>query len=499
MATSSKRPAAGPGRRSAASTLLKTVPQTAGFTAKRENLVEKVGAAGAAASVGAAARAADRLHLWHPFTAMDRWGREEATVIVGGEGFELIDAEGRRYLDGFSSLWCNLFGHRVAAIDAAVRSQLGRIAHTTQLGLANDVTAQLASRLCGLAPRGLTRAFFSDSGSEAVEVALKMAYQYWRIQPGVSARRRNLFLRLGEAYHGDTLGSVSVGGIGLFHATYRDLVFKTVELPAPHALRRGTGQSRTAFARQWRAAAAALFQRVGSRLAAVVVEPCVQGAAGMIVHPPGTLRFLADLARQHGTLLICDEVATGFARTGKLFAVEHESVRPDFLCVAKGLTGGYLPVSATLSTESIFNAFADRGAVFYHGHTYSGNPLGCAAALATLDLIERRHLVRHVQEMAPFFKRSLAPLSRHPHVAEVRLKGLMGCIELTQDRRTLQPFPVEARVSARVCQVCRREGVMLRPLGDTVPLMPIPAMGRRELKRIAEVVIAAVVEVTGQR
>lgn len=439
----------------------------------------------------------DRRHLWHPFTAMDQWLQMDPTCIVAGHGFQLEDSTGRRYLDGFSSLWCNLFGHRVPAIDQAIRTQLKRIAHSTQLGLTNDLTAALAARLCRLAPAGLSRVFFADSGSEAVEVALKMAYQYWAMQPNPAAKRRNLFLRLGEAYHGDTLGSVSVGGIDLFHKTYRKLVFPTVELPTPYVLHRPAGMRPAEYIRRWRKQATALFERVGEQLAAVVMEPCVQGAAGMILHPPGTAAFLRRLATQHGTLMICDEVATGFCRTGRLFAVEHENVRPDFLCIAKGLTGGYLPVSATLTTEKIFQRFTAAGEVFYHGHTYGGNPLGCAAALATLDLIEKRRLTAHVRKMSLVFRQALAPLENHPNVAEIRLLGLMGGIELVRDRHTLQLFEANERIPARICMAARQRGVMLRPLGNTIPLMPIPAMGPRELRQIGRVLCAAVREVLG--
>src|SRR6476646_2714199 len=316
----------------------------------------------------------DHDHLWHPFTQQQAWSEEEPLLIERGEGSYLIDSAGNRYLDGVSSLWCNVHGHRHAGIDAAVSEQLSKVAHTTMLGLSHPAGAELAARLVDLAPTGLSRVFYSESGSTAVEIALKMAFQYQQ-QRGGQHRRRTSFVHLRDSYHGDTIGSVSVGGIDLFHSTYRPLLFRT------HAAEPGDASDLER--------ALAVCE---AEIAAVIVEPLVQGAAGMLTHPPGYLRAVRELCDRFGVLLICDEVATGFGRTGTMFACEQENVAPDLLCLAKGLTGGYLPLAATLATERIYAGFLGAPAeqrTFFHGHTYTGNPLACAAALASLDAFER--------------------------------------------------------------------------------------------------------------
>src|ERR1700709_1284720 len=323
----------------------------------------------------------DHDHLWHPFTQQQGWSEEEPLLIERGEGSPLIDIDGRRYIDGTASLWCNVHGHRHPVIDAAISEQLGRVAHSTMLGLSHPGAAELAGRLVGIAPPGLSRVFYSDSGSTAAEIALKMAFQF-QAQRGGEHARRTSFVRLREAYHGDTIGSVSVGGIDLFHAAYGPLLFAT------HAA--GPG-------------AAADMERIlsahGDEVAAVIVEPLVQGAAGILVHPPGYLRAVRELCDRHGALLICDEVATGFGRTGRMFACEHEDVSPDLMCVAKGITGGYLPLAAPLATDRIYAGVLGRHEefrTFFHGHTYTGNPLACAAGLATLRLFEQEHTLENL-------------------------------------------------------------------------------------------------------
>src|SRR5215213_9958895 len=307
----------------------------------------------------------DERYLWHPFTPQRDWDADDAPVIESAEGTDLIDEAGRRYIDGVSSLWCNVHGHRHPRIDAAVRNQLERVAHTTMLGLSHPPAIELARRLVELAPPGLERVFYSDSGSTAAEIALKMAFQFWQQQPDPAARRRTRFVALREAYHGDTVGSVSLGGIDLFHSLYRPLLFD--------ALRAEPGDADD-------------LERVlgahGEEVAAVVVEPLVQGAAGILVQPEGYLRAARGLCDRFGVLLVCDEVATGFGRTGTMFASEQEGVSPDLMCVAKGLTGGYMPLAATLATERIYEAFLGATSdykTFFHGHTYTGNPLACAA------------------------------------------------------------------------------------------------------------------------
>jgi adenosylmethionine---8-amino-7-oxononanoate aminotransferase len=433
----------------------------------------------------------DKRHVWHPFTQMQEWNEGTPLVIDRGEGNYLIDTEGQRYLDGVSSLWVTVHGHNRAEINEAIVAQLGRVAHSTLLGLANPPAAELAARLAEVAPAGLSKVFYSDSGSTAVEIALKIAFQYWQHR-GRPAKRR--FVALREAYHGDTLGAVSVGGIDLFHGIFGPLLFETLRVPTPHPLRyEGTAE-------QCRDQALAALERVlaahGDELAALVLEPLVQGAAGMIVHPPGYLAEAARLCRRHEVLLIADEVATGFGRTGTLFACQQEEVSPDLLCLAKGITGGYLPLAATLASEEVYRAFlAPRveGKQFFHGHTYTGNPLACAAALASLELFERDQILDNVGARAAQLQQLLAArVAPLPPVLEVRQRGLMIGVELAADRARKTPYPAEALTGARVCERARAHGVLLRPLGDVVVLMPPLSLRAAEAEQLVDAVAASI-------
>jgi adenosylmethionine---8-amino-7-oxononanoate aminotransferase len=411
--------------------------------------------------------AADRAYLWHPFTQQRDWASEQPVIVERGEGTDLIDVEGNRYIDGVSSLWCNVHGHAHPRIDAAVRDQLGKVAHTTMLGLSHRPAIELAQRLVEMAPPGLTRAFYSDSGSTATEIALKMAFQYWR-QRGQDRRR---FVALRMAYHGDTIGSVSVGGIDLFHSIYEPLLFDTLQAEpgdAGHMER--------------------LLAEHSGEVAAVIMEPLVQGAAGMLVHPPGYLRAVRDLCDRHGVLLILDEVATGFGRTGRMFACEHEGVAPDLMCLAKGITGGYLPLAATLATERIYEGFLGEHAefrTFFHGHTYTGNPLACAAALATLDVFREERTMERLQPKIQQLGEQLEPVAAHPMVREIRRRGFMVGIELEE-----HPLPV--RIGHRVALEARRRGAIIRPLGDVVVLMPPLSISHEDLGRLISVTAEAI-------
>ncbi len=434
----------------------------------------------------------DLAHLWHPFTQMREYASHDPVVVARGRGRELVDLDGKAYLDGVSSLWCNLFGHRVPAIDRAVRRQLGRIAHSTLLGVTNEPAVELAARLVEVAPRGLTRVFYSDDGSTAVEVALKMAFQYWQQAYGGRWRSRKAFVAFENAYHGDTVGSVSLGGIELFHRVYGPLTFRCFRVPSPYAYR-GGADSIPLLARTLRAH--------GRRIAAVVLEPRVQGAAGMLVQPQGFVRDVRRLCDRHGVLLIADEVATGFGRTGTMFAVDQEAVRPDFLCVAKGITGGYLPLAATLTTEEIYGAFLgrfDEYKTFFHGHTYTGNPLGCAAGIATLDLLARPALWEGLRRGIEALAEALTGLWRHPNVGDIRRAGVMTGIELVADRDTRRPFAPSRRVGYRVCLAARRHGVLLRPLGDVVVINPPLTTTPAEMRKIVGAVEAGLQDVLGE-
>ncbi|HEY7118742.1 MAG TPA: adenosylmethionine--8-amino-7-oxononanoate transaminase [Tepidisphaeraceae bacterium] len=429
-------------------------------------------------------RALDKQHVWHPFTPMSLWLDADPLVIAGGEGFYLIDSDGRRYLDGISSLWCNVHGHRVPEIDAAIRAQLDKIAHSTLLGLANEPSILLAERLAKIVPPNLTKVFYSDAGATATEIAFKLAVQYWF---NTGHAEKNEFIAFGEAYHGDTIGAISVGRMPAFHRPYLPLLFKVHFAPTPHGYR----SESTDLKRVCLAKLEFMLREHGSRIAAIAIEPIVQGAGGMIVHPPGFLAGVRRLASQYNVLLMCDEVATGFARTGRMFAVEHEDVRPDLMTLAKGITGGYLPLAATLATPKIFDAFLGdpgEGKTFFHGHTYTGNPLACAAAIANLELMEKRDTVGNVAANAPRLAAMLVALKDLPHVGDIRQKGYMVGIELVKDRQTRESFDPALRLGHAVCRRIRGRGVILRPLGDTIVLMPPPAMGVGDLETIVTAV-----------
>lgn len=409
--------------------------------------------------------ALDHAHLWHPFTQQRGWTEEEPVVIESAEGTDLIDSAGRRYIDGTSSLWCNVHGHRHPTIDAAIRAQLDRVAHSTMLGLTHAPAAELASRLVEIAPPGLTRVFYSDAGSTATEIALKMAFQYWRQRGGQHARRTS-FIGLAEGYHGDTIGAVSVGGIDLFHGAYEPLLFPKHCVPAGDA-----------------EALSAALDRHGEEIAAVIVEPLVQGAGGILVQPPGYLRQVRELCDAHDVLLICDEVATGFGRTGTMFACDAERVSPDLLCLGKGLTNGYMPLAATLATERIYEGFLgapEEYRTFFHGHTFTGNPLACAAAIASLDVFEDECTLLRIQPKIRLLHELLAEVAAMDEVSEVRGRGLMVGIDLGEHDPAL-------RIGHRVTLEARGRGAIVRPLGDTIVLMPPPAITQGDLTRLVSI------------
>lgn len=434
---------------------------------------------------------ADRENLWHAFTQMAEY---EPLLIERGQGCTIVDIDGNVYLDGTASLWCNVHGHRHPKLDAALVEQLGQIAHTTSLGASNSTTVRLAQRLVALAPEGLNHVFYSDDGSTAVEAALKLAFQYWRQCPQPRPEK-TCYAALGDAYHGDTLGGVSIGGVEQFHSLFEPLLFDVLRLPMPVTFRRPADIPTDRVAAHYLAATEKLLAEHHQRLAALVVEPLVQCAAGMIVHPPGYLRGLRELTRRYGVLLIADEVAVGFGRTGQMFACEHEEVSPDFLCLAKGLTGGYLPMAATLTTTEIWNAFLGRaaeGRQFFHGHTYGGNPLGAAVALASLEVFDEEQTLARLQPKIARLSDHLQRIASQSHVGDVRQCGLIAGIELVRDRATGQAFPAGERRGWRVCQRLRKLGIMLRPLGDVVVIFPALAISLDELDRLMFAVEAAI-------
>jgi adenosylmethionine---8-amino-7-oxononanoate aminotransferase len=410
----------------------------------------------------------DQQFVWHPFTQQQGWSEETPLMIERGEGVYLYDVDGNRYIDGTSSLWCNVHGHHHPVLDAAAKAQFDKVAHSTMLGLSHPGATELAARLIEIAPEGLRRVFYSDSGSTAAEIALKMAFQYHQ-QRGDTARTR--FIRMREAYHGDTIGSVSVGGIDLFHATYRPLLFETLAAEPGDA-----------------AQMERLLSAHEGEVAAVIMEPLVQGAGGMIVHPEGYLRAVRELCDRHGVLLICDEVATGFGRTGTMFAVEREGVSPDFMCLAKGITGGYLPLAATLTTEAVYEGFLGAPAeakTFFHGHTYTGNPIACAVALANLDIFRDERTIEALQPKIELLDRRLAEIAEMPGVTEVRSRGVMVGIDLGE-------HDPELRLGHRVTREARKRGAMIRPLSEVIVLMPPLAISGAELTDLLDICVESI-------
>ena len=441
----------------------------------------------------------DHRYLWHPFTQMKEWFQMEPLVIERGEGNALIDIDGHRYLDGVSSLWCNVHGHRQQEIDEAIKAQLEKIAHSTLLGLSNVPAILLAEQLVRIAPPGLTKVFYSDNGATAVEVALKMAFQYWQQGRGGKFRKKTKFVCFTNAYHGDTLGAVSVGGIDLFHEVYRPLLFEAYKVLAPYCYRCPLNLTYPSCEIECSGELKQVVKERAHEIGALISEPLIQGAGGMIVFPQGFMREVWALCKEYDILFIADEVATGFGRTGRMFACEHEGIAPDLLAVAKGLTGGYLPLAATLTTQEVFDAFVgghEERKTFFHGHTYTGNPLACAAALANLELFEKEQVLEKIQPKIVHLQKWLERFKELPHVGDIRQLGLMAGIELVEDKASKRPYPYEKRVGHRVSMEARKHGVIIRPLGDVVVLMPPLSILEEELDRLLQAVYHAITAVT---
>ena len=432
----------------------------------------------------------DKRYLWHPFTQMQDWMTEDVVVIERGEGCYLVDISGNRYIDGTASMWTNVHGHNHPELNSALKAQLNEIAHTTLLGYSNVPAIRLAKKLVEITPDRLNKVFYSDNGSTAVEIALKMAYQYWQ-HKGEPQRKR--FIHFDNAYHGDTIGAMSVGGIDSFHTTFDSLLFKSIRVSAPETSGSASDTS------TWCAAVQDVLSANVGQIAGIILEPLIQGAGGMLIAPNGFLKELAALTKQWKTLLIVDEVMTGFGRTGRMWACEHENVTPDILCTAKGLAAGYLPLAATLTTDDIYNAFlgeySDRK-TFFHGHTFTGNPLACAVALENINIFEREHLLSKLQPKIEHFRNRLQDFYRLPHVGDVRVCGLAAGVELMKNPDTSTPYPFEEKVGIRVCKAALRRGAILRPLVNTIVLMPPLQISISELDTLLDLVWTAIETVT---
>ncbi len=436
-------------------------------------------------------------HLWLPFTQMTDYERDPL-IIESGEGIILKDMNGKEYLDGYSSLWLNVHGHRKKELNEAIMEQLDLIAHSTLLGAANVPAIRLAEKLIEITPDNLQRVFYSDSGATSVEIAIKMAYQYWQNK---GKQKKKKFVTLTNNYHGDTIGAISIGNVDLFHRVYGSLMFPTLKAPFPLQYR--SPYLGEAEVKEWALTELkAIFQQHHEEIAAITLEPLIQGAGGMNVMPGGYLKGVAELCRKFNILLIVDEVATGFGRTGKMFAVEHEGVQPDIMTVAKGITGGYLPLAATLTTEEIYREFYgeyEEMKTFFHGHSYTGNQLGCAVALANLEIYEKENLVEQAARKAEVIQSELAALKSLKHVGDIRQVGLMCGIELVQDKETGKPFPWESRMGYHSTLEMRKRGMLTRPLGDVIVFMPPLASTADQIRQMIQIMRDSIEAVTEKK
>lgn len=446
----------------------------------------------------------DQNLVWHPFTQMKEWEEEPPTIMIEGRGVRLIDIEGNQYLDGTSSLWVNIHGHNHPKINDALTEQIKLISHSTLLGLANLPSIMLAEKLIGIAPvskhppEKLSKVFYSDNGSTAVEIALKMAFGFWRHR---KQPRKKKFVSFINAYHGDTIGSVSLGGIDLFHQAYAPLLFETIKIAAPTCYRCPLDLEYPSCGMACIIEVEKVFQKDHLKIAGLVIEPLIQAAAGMLTAPPGYLKKIRTLCTKYDVLMIADEVATGFGRTGLMFACEHEEIVPDLMAVSKGITGGYLPLAATLTTQQMYDAFLGEYAefkTFFHGHSYTGNPLGCAAAIANLAIFEEEKTLEKLQPKIQFVAEKIRPWKRWKHIGDIRQVGFMIAVELVADQSTKKPYPLSMRVGGLICREAKARGLILRPLGNVVVMMPPLSISMSDLEEILSIVGGAIKKVTSQ-
>jgi len=433
-------------------------------------------------------------HMWLPFTQMKDY-EQDPLIIESGDGVRVKDIEGKEYLDGNASLWLNVHGHRKKGIDDAIKEQLGKIAHSTLLGAANVPSILLAKKLVDIAPERLTRVFYSDSGATSVEISIKMAYQYWQ---NIGKPTKTKFVTLRNGYHGDTVGTMSVGSIDIYHRVYSSLLFDAIVMPFPNVYRHPSNDEKI-VCEEALAELETLFKERQHEIAGITIESIMQGAGGMNVMPKGYLKGIERLCREYDILLIVDEVATGFGRTGKMFAVEHEHVEPDMMTIAKGITGGYLPIAATLTSEKIYDAFyADyaEGKTFFHGHSYTGNQLGCAAALANLGIFEKENLIEQAAEKSVWLTKQLKEIAALDYVGDVRQLGLMCGIELAKNKETKEAFAPSERMSYHATLKMRELGLITRPLGDVIVFMPPLAATYEEMKQMLAILKAGIEQTT---
>lgn len=438
----------------------------------------------------------DLEYIWHPFTQMREYEKREPIVIEEAEGVYLVDTEGKKYIDGVSSLWVNIHGHKVPEIDHAIKKQVEKLGHSTLLGITNPAAAELARELIRICPPGLKKVFYSGDGASAVEVAIKMAFQYWQHK---GKPEKTKFVCLENGYHGDTLGAVSVGGIDIFHATFKPLLFESFKAPSYYCYRCPLGKTYPSCEVACAGEVEKILNEHHNEIAAVIFEPYVQAAGGMIVSPPDYLKQVREYCDKYDVLMILDEVATGFGRTGKMFACEHENITPDIMVLGKGMTGGYLPLSATIVTQGIYDAFLgeyEEFKTFFHGHSYAGNPISCAAGLGNLEAFTNNNALEKLQEKIEVLENELQEFKGLKHVGDVRNKGFMVGIELVEDRETKKPYPAKMKMGWKVAELAMEEEVLIRPLGNVVVLMPPIGILKEDLKKLIRITYKAIKKAT---
>lgn len=438
----------------------------------------------------------DKEFVWHPFTQMKEYESKDPIVIEKGEGAYLIDTEGNKYIDGVSSLWVNIHGHKVPEIDKAIKEQVDSISHSTLLGMTNPPAAKLAEELINICPEGLKKVFYSGDGASAVEVALKMSFQYWKNK---DKPEKTKFVYLENGYHGDTLGAVSVGGIDLFHSAFKELLFDTYKAPSYYCYRCPLNKKYPSCNIACADEVEKILSEHHSEICAIILEPYVQAAGGMIVSPEGYLKKVREYCDKYDVLLILDEVATGFGRTGKMFACQHEDVTPDILVLGKGLTGGYLPLSATITNQKVYDAFLgeyEEYKTFLHGHSYAGNPISCAASIANIEVFEKNNTLAELKDKIEYFEDELKEFSGLEHVGNVRNKGLMAGIELVEDKKSKKPYEAKEKIGWKVADRAMENEVLLRPLGNVVVLMPPIGIPMEDLKKLMKVTFQSIKKAT---
>ncbi len=430
--------------------------------------------------------------VWHPCTQMKDHERLPLIPIKRGDGVFLEDFEGNRYLDAISSWWVNLFGHHNPRINAAVKQQLDQLEHVLLAGFTHEPVISLSEQLVALSPPGLSRCFYADNGSSAVEIALKMSFHYWQNRSGVNKRpsQKKKFVTLKNSYHGETLGALAVGDVELYKKTYEPLLLEAITVPSPDAYHRQAGESSADYARRQFVELEKVLQQSAAEICAIIVEPLVQCAGFMRMYHPVYLTLLREACDKYDIHLIADEIAVGFGRTGTLFACEQANISPDFLCLSKGLTGGYLPLSVVLTHDGVYEAFYDdyeNLTAFLHSHSYTGNPLGCAAALATLDIFESDNVLNNNQQLITTLQSAIEPLKEHAHVGDVRQQGMIAAVEMVADKSSKRAYPWQERRGLQVYQYALTQGVLLRPLGNVVYFMPPYVISKEQIQRMVDV------------